>query len=86
MGSIRARVDNKLLFFDFRFDGQRCREQTALPDSAANRKRLQKALDKIEEQIAAGTFNYATTFPAASICRSRRPRQRLPVFRRRLHR
>ncbi|MDN3923223.1 Arm DNA-binding domain-containing protein [Roseateles violae] len=65
MGSIRARVDNKLLFFDFRFNGQRCREQTMLLDSASNRKRLQKALDKIEEQIAAGTFDYAATFPGS---------------------
>ncbi|MFH7042204.1 DUF3596 domain-containing protein [Paucibacter sp. JuS9] len=65
MGSIRARVDNKLLFFDFRFGGQRCREQTMLQDSPANRKRLQKALDKIEEQISAGVFDYAATFPAS---------------------
>ena len=33
MGSIRARMDNGLLFFDFRFQGQRCREQTLLENT-----------------------------------------------------
>ena len=65
MGSIRARTDNALLFFDFRLDGRRCREQTLLEDTPANRKRLEKALAKIESDIAAGTFDYATVFPAS---------------------
>ena len=34
MGSIRARKDSGLLFFDFRVGGERCREQTVLPDQA----------------------------------------------------
>jgi len=65
MGSIRSRADNDLLFFDFRFDGRRCREQTLLPDSPANRKRMQKVLEKIEQEIAVGTFVYETYFPNA---------------------
>jgi integrase len=48
MGSIRARKESGLLFFDFRFRGERCREQTLLEDTPANRKRLAKALAKIE--------------------------------------
>ncbi len=63
MGSVRARVDNGLLFFDFRFNGQRCREQTLLDDTPANRKRLEKLLAKIESDIVSGTFDYASTFP-----------------------
>lgn len=63
MGSIRARKDNGQLFFDFRFQGQRCREQTLLADTPANRKRLEKALAKIQSAIEAGTFEYASTFP-----------------------
>jgi integrase len=47
-----------MLFIDFRYRSQRCRELTALADSPANRKRLQKLLDRIEAEIAAGTFNY----------------------------
>lgn len=65
MGSIRARQDNGLLFFDFRFQGLRCREQTLLQDTPANRKRLEKALATIESEIKAGTFDYAKTFPGS---------------------
>ena len=63
MGSVRTRTDNQLLFLDFRFNDQRCREQTALPDTQVNRKRLQKVLDRIEAEIIAGTFNYRQFFP-----------------------
>ena len=63
MGSIRARADNQLLFLDFRYLETRYREQTALTDSAANRKRLQKVLERIETEIATGTFNYRQFFP-----------------------
>ena len=65
MGSVRVRSDSQLLFLDFRFMDQRCREQTALPDTSANRKRLQKVLDRIESEIAAGTFNYRQFFPTS---------------------
>lgn len=63
MPSIRSRVDNGLLFFDFRFQGGRCREQTLLDDTPANRKKLEKILAKIESEINAGTFVYANYFP-----------------------
>ena len=63
MGSIRSRSDSGLLFFDFRFAGERCREQTALPDTAANRRKLDKVLTAIEADIAAGTFDYRRYFP-----------------------
>lgn len=62
MGSIRTRPENGLLFMDFKFQGLRLREQTTLPDSPVNRKRLQKALDRIEAEIALGTFDYQKTF------------------------
>jgi len=65
MGSVRARISNGLLFFDFRFEGQRCREQTLLADTPANRKRLEKVLARIEADIAAGTFDYEATFPTS---------------------
>src|SRR5690242_5767623 len=65
MGSIRCRKDNGLLFLDFRFRDVRCREQTALSDNQTNRKRLQKVLDRIEADIAAGTFDYRRYFPSS---------------------
>ena len=63
MGSVRARQDNGLLFFDFRYEGERCREQTLLPDTPPNRKKMQRALQTIEAEIKAGTFDYAANFP-----------------------
>lgn len=62
MGSIRRRSESGLLFLDFMYQGQRLREQTALPDTPVNRKRLQKALDRVEGEIALGTFDYQKTF------------------------
>lgn len=63
MGSVRKREDNGLLFIDFRFRGIRCREQTALPNNTTNQKKVQKVLDRIEADIAAGTFDYRRYFP-----------------------
>ena len=65
MASIRARSDTGMLFLDFRFRGERCREQTMLADNPANRKRLSKVLAKIEEQIFTGTFSYREFFPGS---------------------
>ncbi|MBV2208937.1 MAG: site-specific integrase [Thermomonas sp.] len=65
MGNIRQR-DGKL-FFDFRFCGERCREQTSLPDNASNRKRMQKVLEKIEAAIALGSFRYSDFFPGSKL-------------------
>lgn len=62
MGSIRKRDDGDQLFFDFRYCGHRCREQTALPDTPANRKKLEKILERIELEIKLGTFEYAKFF------------------------
>ena len=62
MGSIRTLASKGTLFMDFRYAGSRVREYTSLPDTPANRKRLQKALDRIEVEIASGTFDYMKTF------------------------
>jgi integrase len=62
MGSIRTLQSKGTLFMDFRFQGQRLREYTLLADTPANRKRLQKALGRIETEIALGGFDYAKTF------------------------
>ena len=63
MGSVRIADTTGALFIDFRFQGRRCREYTALRDIPANRKKLEKVLAKIESEIAAGTFVYANYFP-----------------------
>ncbi len=67
MGSVRLLNGRGTLFMDFRYAGSRCREYTALTDTPANRKRLEKALAKIESDIASGTFDYAKTFPGSKV-------------------
>lgn len=62
MSSIRRHEGKGTLFMDFRFQGQRLREYTALTDTPANRKRLQKVQDRIEGEIALGCFDYEKTF------------------------
>jgi len=61
MGSIRSRSGK--LFFDFRYRGVRCREQTKLSDNPVNRKRATTILERIEAEILVGTFDYAAYFP-----------------------
>jgi integrase len=56
MASIRARSDTGLLFFDIRYEGVRCREQTTLPDSPANRQKMSKVLRNIEKEIEACSY------------------------------
>ena len=66
MGKVRARQENGKLFLDFRYQGDRCREQTALDDTPKNRKIVEQLLAKIENEIEEGTFDYAATFPASA--------------------
>jgi integrase len=63
MGHIRARKDSKNLYFDFQFLKLRCREQTLLPDTKPNRKRLTTVMERIEAEITLGTFEYEKYFP-----------------------
>lgn len=65
MGNIRAREETGNLVIDFRYRNLRCREQTALQNTAANRKQLQKLLDRIEAEITLGSFEYASYFPSS---------------------
>jgi len=67
MASIRARTDSGLLFFDFRFKGTRCREQTTLEDNKTNRAKMEKILKKIEEDIEANNFEYRRYFPNSKL-------------------
>ncbi len=63
MASIQVRKETRCLIIDFYFKGIRCREQTALPDTPSNRKKVQKVLDRIDAEITAGTFEYRRYFP-----------------------
>jgi len=65
MGSVRVRDSTQKLFLDFKYLGKRCREQTALKDTSANRKKLENVLKRVEAEITLGTFNYAAYFPSS---------------------
>ena len=67
MASIRVRNDK--LFFDFYYNGIRCREQTLLRDTKANRAKLQKVLESIEAQIMLNRFVYRDVFPTSNRCK-----------------
>jgi len=63
MGSIRILKATGKLFFDFRYQGLRCREYTRLNDTASNKGRMKKILDRIETEIEKGEFDYGSYFP-----------------------
>jgi len=65
MASINIR--NNKLYMDFRYQGIRCREQTALTDTPANRKAVEKLLGRIEAEITLGQFEYERYFPNSSM-------------------
>jgi integrase len=65
MAKVRARPETGTLYLDFFYRGKRCREQTALPDTAENRRKVQALLNRIEKEIAQGAFDYAVTFPSS---------------------
>lgn len=84
MGSIRARPQTGKLFFDFRYRGQRCREQTALDDTPANRKKIKLVMQRIDAEITLGTFDYARYFPdspnASSVAANSAVASETPLF------
>lgn len=65
MAKVRARPETGTLYLDFFYRGVRCREQTTLVDTAENRKKVQSLLNRIQKEIAQGSFEYAATFPAS---------------------
>lgn len=79
MGSVRARKENGLLFFDFQYHGKRCREQTTLPDTPENKRNMLKVLKKIEAKMTLGLFDYEATFPQSKNLSKFRNNQEMPV-------
>jgi integrase len=63
MASVRVRPETGTLYLDFRHRGVRCREQTALQDTPANRKAVESLANRIKREQAKGTFSYADFFP-----------------------
>ncbi len=66
MGKISVRRETARLYYDFMYQGRRCRQQTTFVTIKGNRKKLEKHLQQIEAEIQTGTFNYAKHFPESS--------------------
>ncbi|MBU0587151.1 MAG: site-specific integrase [Gammaproteobacteria bacterium] len=67
MAKVNVRKETGKLVIDFTYRGVRCREQTALPDSLQNRKRVQGVLEKIAKSLKEGTFKYREFFPESAL-------------------
>jgi integrase len=61
MGTLITR--GGVIYVDFRFKGQRCREVTQMLDTQQNRRKCDAFLKRIEAEIVLGTFDYAAYFP-----------------------
>ena len=81
MGHIRTRAETGKLYLDFTYQNQRCREQTALPDTPENRKKLGKILDRIEAEILLGQFEYRKQFPDSRLLPKLEQQQKIRVQR-----
>lgn len=66
MAKVRIRESTGCLFFDFRYLNVRCREQTTLKDTKANRRKMEVVLEKIERAIVDGSFDYGKFFPSSA--------------------
>jgi integrase len=67
MAKVVARKETGKLLIDFTYRGVRCREQTALIDNPANRKRVQVVVNNLQKAIREGSFDYAEFFPGSSL-------------------
>ena len=67
MAKVTVRKETGKLVIDFTYRGVRCREQTALPDSPQNQKRVQGVIEKIKKAQKDGTFMYREFFPASAL-------------------
>lgn len=65
MSKVRVRKETGKLYLDFMFAGHRCREQTALPDTPANRKKAEALLQRVQAKILLGQLDYAEFFPGS---------------------
>lgn len=67
MAKVTVRKETGKLVMDFTYRNVRCREQTALPDTPHNRKRVQGVLDKIKKAQDDGSFKYRDYFPESAL-------------------
>jgi len=62
MGKVRVRPSG-YLYFDFYYQGVRCKEYTELKNTPENLTLMNDAMTRIDSEIRLGTFEYARYFP-----------------------
>ena len=67
MAKVTVRNETGKLVMDFTYRNVRCREQTALPDTLQNRKRVEAVLEKIKKALKNDTFVYRDYFPESAL-------------------
>ena len=67
VAKVTARKETGKLVIDFTYRGVRCREQTALADNSANRRRAGLVLARLKSAIADGSFRYSEFFPGSAL-------------------
>ncbi|WP_205343044.1 tyrosine-type recombinase/integrase [Denitrificimonas caeni] len=65
MSKVRVRKETGKLYLDFMYAGHRCREQTILTDTSANRKQVEALLSKVQAKILLDELDYAEFFPGS---------------------
>src|SRR5690606_11784269 len=65
MAKVRVRPETGMLYLDVFYRGVRCREQTALPDTAETRRRVPSLMSRISRESKQGRCAYAATSPGS---------------------
>lgn len=86
MGSQRSKYEGVIpasassIKIDFQFQGERCRERIKLEPTPANLKRAAQHRAAILASIAAGTFDYAVTFPRSKNAKRFMRQDRVDIY------
>lgn len=72
-GSGIKKASESSIEIEFQLDGERCRERVKCKPTPANIRKLTLFRDEIIESIAAGTFDYQSTFPDSHRFKKRAP-------------
>ena len=67
MGKVRVRKETGKLYFDFMYQGLRCREMTALNNTVENQRKMEQMLKRIDAEIMLGQFDYGRYFPKSKM-------------------
>lgn len=77
MGKVRVRKETGKLYFDFMYQGLRCREMTALNNTVENQRKMELMLKRIDAEIMLGQFDYGRYFPKSKMLEKLARQERL---------